>query len=252
MRRTYNSNPLFPTALAIQWAYAADRVNQGQYVKDEIRDPEDYSKIITYTNKSYVLNTAKAYYNEANPDSVLRYSMDHVPLLTVTDEDRENAAKVEGHFKRYTLKILGDDLTEFQRSIYTAVSSEEVPAVTLATLSYLPTFIRNEMKDIAYKKRLRTEFSESAHFNTQKHVEGEAEILAVYRKTDRETGDIIVTVVAAINGNLVSFYNAKFNNEHVGLKLHIKGRVKDFTNERSTRLPMTRINYVKVNLNESR
>lgn len=224
----------FPTEDLLELAYAAYRVNNG-HVKNTTWDSSNDRTI--YSNRDLV------YYSAMARNTVSAYIPSGCESLTVTDEDRENVKIAQKHFRRYSFLILGTDLTDFQKTVFSAISKEETDSRHVGIVAAVPTVVKNEIETIAYMRRLKTEFGESKHY-TQKEVSGVSEILKRAYLKDYE----IYLYFAGMDGNLVSF--TKKEKHEIGSTYQLRARVKSAEIERDTKLPLTKLNYVKLSLVE--
>lgn len=228
----------YPTERLIELAFAAHRVNGG-YVKETRRYSE--GQPTTYSNKEIVAYSA-AHYNQYNEkDSVLRtwIPSDFVPVK-VTDEDLTAKADADRHMRRYTMLAMGK-LSDFEKDVYSAYCSETMPPNRIGLIAYLPEFVHRELREKAYKLRLKTEFAGSEYFSNS--VNGNCEVLKVIRVT-RDFDTPFYMHFGAIGKNLVCFSRKEGLAE--GMIYSITAKVKGQERERETGIPMTRINYVKL------
>lgn len=226
---------MFPIEKTLEFSFAAYRVNGG-YVKTNGYDPA--GRVFRFSNKEiiyYMSSIASKENNTWIPDTF-------VPV-EVTDEDRENVKELHKFFRRYTMLVFGDSLSQFQKDMYTAYSKEKVSSSDLGFIAYIPQFFKNESAELAYRKNLKDSYSDSQHLLT-KTVEGVVEILKrIYLKDYA-----IYLYIAGIDGNLVNF--TKPESIEVGSVYSIRAKVKATDVERETKLPMTKLNYVKLSMVE--
>lgn len=229
----------YPVEQLLEIAFAAYRVNKG-YVKQTSRFTE--GKPTVWSNKELISYTAAETLRDKT--SVPSWIPDDFKPIEVTDEDRAGVQEAHRFFRRYTMLILGDSLNQFQKDMFSAYSNTEVVSHNkIGFVAYIPAFIKNEGEEIAYKRRLKEDFSESQHLTT-KLVNGQAEILKrIYLK---EYG--MYLYFAGVGKDLVSF--TKQERYDIGAIYSIRAKVKNNDTERDSRLPMTKINYVKLNLIE--
>ena len=234
----------YPTQKLLELAFAAQRVNGG-YIKDTRRF--SVGQPTTYSNKEIVAFSAAHYnrYNEKDATLKTWIPSDFIPVK-VTEEDLAAKAAADQHMRRYTMLAMGK-LTEFENDVYSAYCSDVMPVNRVGLIAYLPEFVNRELKDKAYKLRLKNEFANSRHY-TQDPVVGNCEILKVIRVT-REFDEPFYMHFGAVDGNLVCF--ARKEGYAEGLVYQISAKVKGQESERETGLPMTRINYVKLRKTEA-
>jgi len=215
-------------------AYAAYRINGNRYVKDTRRFSEGQPTL--YANKDLV----RFFLHQKGHAPGVWVPEDYVPF-SVTEEDYASVERARNHFKRYTMDILGDSLTSFQKSVYEVYCQEQIPVNAAGLVSYLPQLVDRELDEIAFKKLLRTEYRNSVHVGAEGDgVEGVAKILhRVYSKQWERW-----YYTAAIDGNIFSFSNV---NEHaVDSMKRIKAKVRGHTKNRSFAVDETQLNYVKL------
>jgi len=232
----------YPTQKLLELAFAAHRVNGG-YVKDTRRYSE--GQPTTYSNKEIVTYSAFHYNQYNDPASKPFIPSDFIPVK-VTDEDLAAKADADCHMRRYTMLAMGK-LSDFENDVYTAYCSEVMNVNRVGLIAYLPEFVNRELKQKAYKLRLKSEFANSKHY-TNDPVAGNCEILKVIRVA-REFDEPFYMHFGAIDSNLVCF--ARKEGYAEGLVYQISAKVKGHEMERETGLPMTRINYVKLKKTEA-
>ncbi len=222
------------TEEALKYAFAIYRINSG-YIKETQYNSE--GTVIRWGNKDAVkFMGALAAIQEGSKS---HWVPEGFEPITITDEDLAALESARGHFKRYTFLMLGNDLNQFQKDTFAAFGSEECTSKNAGFIAYIPAMIEREVHDIAYRRRLKTEFAESKII-LDKVVTGEVEILkSLYLKEHS-----IYLYIAGVGKNLVVF--TKDKKYEIGSKYSINAKVKGHDVERETRLPMTKINYVKL------
>jgi hypothetical protein len=225
----------YPTEQMLEFAYAAYRVNNG-YVKSTYWDYETDTN--HYSNKDMVSYSAAIQFGD--PDLFIPSGF---KILEVVDEDRENVALAQKHFRRYSFLILGTDLTDFQKNVFSAISGETTDRKKFGLIASVPSVVKNEIETIAYTRLLKDQYSDSKHY-TQKEVTGVVEILKRIFLKDYAT----YIYIAGIDGNLVSF--TKPEKMEIGAVYQLRGRFKSKEFERNTNIPLTKINYVKLSVVE--
>lgn len=222
-----------PNQEMLALAYAAYRTNGYEYVKQTRRFSEDKAPV--YSNKESMAYTIRMW---ENPNSWI--PEDFTPLKVITD-DYAAIERARGHFKRYTMEILGDSLSDFQKTVYEAFCADNIPVNSAGIVAYLPQLVEREIEDIAFKKLLRTEYRDSSHIGAiGDPVEGVAKILRKFYSTQWEKWNY----TAALDGNIVSFMNA-YEHDLDSMK-RIKAKVKGHTKNRMFSVDETRLNYVKL------
>jgi len=223
----------YPTDKLLAYAYAIYRINGG-YIKQTQRFSED--KPTRWSNKEAVAFTAATEFVSDSPFQT--WVPPEFTPIEVTDADLENVEIAKKHFRRYTLLSLGDDLSQFQKDIFASICKEENSPKQIGLLAYVPAFVEREMENIFYKRRIKTEFSDSEHIR-EPLVKQTVEILKKVPMPNYATN----LYVGVVNGNLVSF--SKSDSLDTALYT-INARIKGPDSERETRLPLTRLNYVKL------
>ena len=210
-------------------AFAAYRINKG-YVKATQRFSENNPT--KFSNKEIV-----KYSLEYNANNEAYVPSDFI-MPKVIDEDHVALAAADKHMRRYTLLGLGD-LNDFQADMFEAYSQDELPVNKTGLIAYLPAFVERELEDKMYKRRLKTEFNNSAAINDKKII-GELEILKRVYSVNYET----FFYTAGFDGNLVMFSN-KFEYK-TGEVFGFRANVKSQQTDRDTGLTVNKINYVKL------
>lgn len=221
---------MFKTQEVLAVAFAAQARN-GKYVKttERFNEPENKTR---FANKELV----KMHY--ADPSQWI--PTDHVGL-TVTADDYESVDVAVKHFRRYTLGVIGNQLTGFQKDIFEAVTSDEVDGGKLGILAYVPELVKREVEDNRFRKLLRTQY----HASQDIGQEGD-DIDGVFKLINRSYSEPwqSYNYIADYMGNLVSFMN-KY--EHaVGDHKKFKAKVKGHGKNRTFEVSETRLNYVKL------
>ena len=223
----------YKTEYLIELAYAAYRVNSG-YEKHTRRHSESPP---TYSNKELVAYTASSTH-EQSP-----FIPEDFTPLEVTDADRAAVAEGKKHMRRYTLLAMGD-LPQFESDLFAAYSSDEMPIGRIGILAYLPAFIERQVKDKVYKQRVKTEFADSKHLTGDRIEPSEVEILKIIPLNSDWLVEPAFMHFGAIGKNLVCFTLKQMY--AVGETYDIVARIKGNDVERDSKIPMTRLNYVKL------
>ncbi len=223
---------MFPTEQLLEFAYAAYRINNG-YVKSTVY--HSANDTTTYPNKDIVLFSAL---KKFRPD-------DYIPswfvMPEITDRDRENVKLALEHYKRYTLLLLGTDLSTFQKDVFAVISQDTVPVHKIGLVAVVPTVVKSEKAESVYLRKLKKDFSDSKHYVLKTSVSGTIEILKRIHLRDYST----YLYFAGLGENLISF--TKPTEYSVGAVYELNGKVKSLEKERETGFNMTKLNYVKLN-----
>jgi hypothetical protein len=221
---------MYKTQEVLAVAFAAQAKNGG-YVKvtERFNEPENKTR---FANKELV----KLHYSE--PSQWI--PPDHIPL-TVTEDDYENVDIAVKHFRRYTLGVIGDQLTGFQKDVFEAVNSDEVDGGKLGVLAYVPELVKREVEENKFKKLLRTQYHASQDVGKEgDDIEGVFKIINRFYSEQWQSYNYIADYM----GNLVSFMN-KYDHA-VGDHKKFKAKVKGHGKNRTFEVPETRLNYVKL------
>lgn len=215
-------------------AYAAYRVNDNRYIKDTQRFSED--KPTVHANKELM----RYFLHQKGHAPGVWVPEDYVPF-SVTEEDYASVERARNHFKRYTMEILGENLSDFQKTVYETYCQEDIPVNRAGIIAYLPELVERELEEIALKKLLRTDYRDSKHIGqVNDPVEGVGKILqASYSKQWEKW-----YYTMGLDGNIVSFANTHAH--AVGTMKRIKAKVKDHTKNRLFSVNETRLNYVRL------
>ena len=225
----------YPTREILGLAFAAYRVNKG-YEKQTRRHSENPP---TFANKELIAYTLQQRYQ---PDLFVPEDFKSLEVLPADEEAMANGDK---HMRRYTMLAMGD-LPDFESDLFAAYSSEEMPIGRVGLLAYLPAFIDRELEAKVYKQRMKTDFADSSYLGTagDKVHPTEVEILKVIPLNNDFYSEPAFMHFGAIGKDLVCF--TKKEKFAVGNVYQIVGKVKGHDIERDCRLPLTRLNYVKM------
>lgn len=219
---------MYKTQDVLAIAFAAHRLNDG-YIKDTFRFTEPENKTL-FSNKDIVKFQLRP---DFRPD-------DFNPIRT-TETDYEKVDSALKHFRRYTLGVLGETLSDFQKDIFETVVLEEVPYNKLGILAYVPELVKREIKEIDLKKTLRTEYRDSMYIGAEgDSVEGVCMILDKHYSSHYER----YAYTADYMGNVISFWT-KYDIP-VGERRKFRGRVKKQGVNRLFSVNETALNYIKV------
>ena len=206
-----------------------------------------YRKNGSYLKHTQRFSTPECETRFANKELVKNHFQDpiYVPpdykALTITEADYDAVDVALKHFRRYTLGLIGDQLSGFQLDIYKAVTADEVDGSRLGVLAYVPELVKREVEDAAFKKLLRVEYRNSQYVGSEKDsVEGVVKILSKFHSEQWESNNY----VADLAGNLVSFMIKE--DITIGDRRRIKAKVKAQSKNRSFDVNETRLNYVKL------
>ena len=221
-------NQTYSTQDVLATAFAAYRKNSG-YVKYTQRFSEPDNNTV-FANKELVKYTFNSQW--APKDFV---------ALEVTADDYDDATFALQHFKKYTLQLLAEELSGFQKDIMMSLSNDTVESNRLGALSYVPEMIKRDLEESKFKKLLRMEYRNSEYVGSVgDKVEGVVKILRAFYSTNWERWGY----TADFKGNIVSFMSPATHKlgDHLRIRARVKGQVKN----RSFSVNESRLNYVKV------
>ena len=215
------------TALAV--AFMADRLNKG-YVKETRRFSEDVPTI--FSNKELV----KFYFTDKEdflPQDYIKNNPD--------DYDFESVDIALKHFKRYSIELLGENLSDFQKDVFNAISTDTVSQKKLGLVSYVPELVRREVTEAKMRKLLRTEYRDSKPVGSiGEAITGNVKILSRAWSTNWES----YNYVGDVAGDLVSFmHKVKFD---IDQRVNFKAKVKAHGKNKLFDVYETRINYLRL------
>jgi hypothetical protein len=231
----------FSTDEALKLSFAIYRINKNYY-KETVYDKD--GNVSFWGNKDAIkfMFALKA----ISEGSKNHWVPEQFEPVEVTNEDVAALESARSHFKRYTFLMIGNDLSQFQRDTFAAFSSEECTPKNVGFVAYVPAMIQRELHDLAYRRRLKTDFVDSVHYNVDSSISGELEILRSFYLKDYN----LYSYIAGVGGNLVHFNKDK--KYEIGSKYSIRAKAKKHEIEYDTRLPMTKLNYVKLSYIEEK
>lgn len=214
------------TALAV--AFMADRLNEG-YIRETRRFSEDVPT--QFANKEIV----KFYFTESD-----NFTPEDFVKAIPTDDDFDNVDLALKHFKRYTLELLGNTLSDFQKQVFNSIQGPTVHKGTLGLVSYVPELIRRELQDAKLKKMLRTEYRESIALGKYgEKCTGNLKIIDARWSKNWES----YNYTADFGGNIVSFMNKE--KLDIGQRINFKAKIKAHQRNKFFDIPETRLNYMR-------
>lgn len=204
----------FPTLEALAVAVAADRINGGYVKQAEFGD--DKEAIKRQANKYMVMDHCRG-----------------ADVLTITAADRKHAEKMLTHFRGYMLLQLSGKLNEFQSTVLSIISKDEITYAKqyeCSIVGCLPKVYRTDLerKQLDEKKRGSTPIK-SDNFHGEIIVE--ACRYSVYYAKFR--------ITARTENKILDFWYRE--SLETGMPYIIKGKVKNRRNDGTTQL-----NYVKI------
>ena len=216
------------TQKALAVAFMADRLNKG-YIKETRRFSEDVATI--FANKEIV----KFYFAEED-----NFKPEDYVKAIPTNEDFDSVDIALKHFKRYSIELLGESLTDFQKDVFSSISRPTVEKNKLGLVSYVPELVRREITNAKLKKLLRTEYRNSLPVGKPgEAITGNCKILSKNWSSNWES----YNYVADFAGNLVSFMN-KIPFE-INQRMNFKAKVKAHGKNKLFDINETRINYFR-------
>jgi hypothetical protein len=215
-------------------AFAAQRVNGG-YKKD------NYKPDVKWSNKQLVSYTLTHEWEAQTPEARVHSIVPkNFEPLVIIDEDYRSVEEAEQYFAKFSMLVLNDNESEFNRKIYQLCLSDYIRASESGIVSYIPEFLNRYDVEKPYLKKLKSQYKNSKHI-TSDTVDVEVEILRKLFLKDYEKN----LYICGDGANLISFINK--NSYDVGDKIRLKAKVVSRMDyEFKTKLPLTAVNYAKV------
>ena len=218
----------YPLQEVLAVAFAAHRINDG-YTKDTRRFSEPGNKPV-FANKDIV----KMHFSPA-------WRPDDYEDVVITSEDYDNVNEAIKHFRSYSFKLLGEDLNDFQKSVFAIMQDKDLKKHQLGLAAYIPELVKRDLDENKFKKLLRTTYRDSEYVGNEKdNIDGVIKILQRTYSSRWESNNY----VADYMGNIVSFMNKDVY--AVNECYYIKAKVKSQSTNRLFEVKETRLNYVKV------
>lgn len=227
---------MYNTKEVLENCFAAYRINNETHVSDTRRYSEDTPTL--FSAKDLLLFNI-----HYKPDQLPK---DFVPF-TPTEEDKVNAKNAVAFVNRDTsLQQIAGTLTDFMKNLVACINSEQVSQNEFGIVAVLPKIYFETKDKKEYKKKLKTEFTESKHIGLPGQVvTGLLTINEV--KFVEKFGCHVIN--GNIENNLVSFFKNFEPGKAIpekGSTVNIKGKVKRHGENFVTKLPETQLNYVKI------
>ena len=231
----------FSTEEALKLSFAIYRINKNYY-KETVYDKD--GNVSFWGNKDAIKFMFSL--KEFGEGSKSYWVPEQFEPIEITEADVAALESARAHFKRYTFLMIGNDLNQFQRDTFAAFNSEECTPKNVGFIAYVPAMIQRELHDLAYRRRVKNDFADSVHYREGAAVDGELEILKHFYLKDYN----LYSYIAGVGGNLVHFNKDK--KYEIGSKYSIRAKAKKHEIEYDTRLPMTKLNYVKLSYIEEK
>ena len=222
----------YPIADTLDISFAAHRVNNGHVKHGNQQGGPKYrnTDLIVYTAAATLVSETK---------QEMWTPQNFVPV-TVRDQDRAESQKAHKLFRRFTMLILGDSLTDFQKDVYTAYLQESATASNIGLIGYIPTFIENHRAEITYLQNLKETYYNSQFLELGSWITADVEILKCIYLQYHER----YLYFAGHFGNLISFVQEE--KYDIGEIVKLRAKAAKETPEKVSGLPMTSVNYVKI------
>lgn len=226
------SEKTFSVELILRLSCAAQRVN-GTYLK--------------VTEPIYTSDNVLAGYKFANKDLVRSmllgshegYGEFKPQLLNVINEDVEQVEDIRKYFKRLIFAAVEGE-NEFQMTVNQLLNTEEIELNKLGFLVCLPSVYDKDSTKTRVKKSLKECEAGVIGSVDDELRDLDSEIVEVRKSKNFEA----FNVVAIVDNKIVSWMTK--NAPQVGPAVILKAKVKGFNENWLTKLPETRLNYVKV------
>ena len=227
---------MYNTTNVLANCFAAYRINSNQHISDTRRYSEETPT--QFSNKDLLLFKLH-YEKQILPKDFVSFS--------VTEQDKQNAKDAVAFINKDTsLKQIAGTLTDFMKNLVTCINSEQVSQNEFGIVVLLPKVYFETKNKKEYKKKLKTEFTESRHLGIPgQYVTGLLNVNEV--KFVEKFGCHVIN--GNIENNLVSFFKNFEAGKSVpekGTTINIKGKVKKHGENFITKLPETQLYYVKI------
>lgn len=220
--RSSKAQPIYDIELAWAAVAAADRVNGGKYINQNVYDAPEGSKF----------NKHIAYELLAAPEGI-------------TAEDREFGQKLQEHFQGLLLRrITGQLKSDFLNTIADLVAKEQVSKFDVACMAALPNTYRKDLERDAKTERQQSMSSTSEYLGGQ----GSRHSLVVEILDTIYSRNYNIYIVTATDGkNVIKFSTAKDPAAYpIGKQVNIKGSVKRCEENNRTGVKETWLTRVKI------
>lgn len=223
----------FPVEQILLLSCAAQRMN-GQYLKVSEAVYADDGKLVGYKHnnkdlvKSMLVPSAFEAMKEFRP-----------PLLNVNMADAELVKEIRQYFKRLLFSAIEGE-NEFQTTVNSLLGSEECGLSHVGFLVCLPSVYERDSNKTRVKRSLKDCEAGCLGAVGDELVDLDAEIVEVKKSKNFDAHNVL----AIIDNKIVSWMTNK--PPVVGPAVILKAKVKSFNENWITKLPETRLNYVKV------
>jgi hypothetical protein len=223
----------YPVELILRLACAAQRVNNG-YLKEHEGIYTDDNKLVgvKYSNRDLIKVMLE-------PNQAIAQSEFKPQLLKVTKADVELAETIRKYFKRLIFAAVEGE-NEFQMTVNHLLSVEETEMNKLGFIACLPSVYEKDYNKTRATKALR-DCEESVLGSVDDELRDlDSEIVEVKKSKNFDAHNVL----AIVDNKIVSWMTK--NPPTVGPAVILKAKVKGYNTNWLTKLPETRLNYVKV------
>ena len=223
----------FPTQQVLELACAAQRTN-GAYLKEEegVYTSDGTWMYTKETNKMLMLCTLDHTIWTSDPKAA--------PMpLKIIPEDIAQAEEIRKYFRKFLFSAIEGE-NDFQTSINSILSGEEVKQNQFGYVACLPSVYVRDLAQTKVKKAART-VEEGALAEIGSTIKDlDAEIISSVKSKNFEGWNID----AIINNKMVSWMNK--TNLNLGPAVVVKAKVKDCNKHWKHQNDVTRLHYVKA------
>jgi hypothetical protein len=212
----------YPTEKVFAAACAALRINEGEYLKEDV---------LSYDNEDVI--TVK---KMANKNLVRQLLKGNIIFGTITEADHEQGVMVRRYYQGFSFKILaGKRLSDFDHGAMTAATSEMVTNfLEVGIIAYLPVGYNRYKDRVSVEQRLATAQGYIAKIGDK--VKSEIEVVKSYYNRDWNTSYI----TGLTDENKAVFFSYREDIE-IGVRITVSGRVKDTRNDKYEVTQLTRV-----------
>lgn len=185
----------------------------------------------TYTNKDMLIYE---FFKDLQPK-------DYLLSFKPTEEDEETAEAIIKYYRRLTFGVIGNDLNDYLKRLFTVTQSEDTVMGDFGVLASVPNAYEREQIEREVKSQIKDTVKE--HLGK----EGETIYLNIKYIKTRFIPSLNCYAHEAVTdtNHLVSFLN-KIELGKQGTVQKIRARVKKHGANYTTKTPETQLNYVKA------
>lgn len=209
------SGVAFPCLTVWAASAAADRINNGEYLKEPRHDTQ--GNLVAKPNRLLIKELCE------NPEEI-------------TEEDRTQGRELHDYVRGWTLKLLDPNCNDFIKTAVKFVDVETIDAINLGVIACLPSSINRDREFERVRRDIDALMTKGViNIQPGKGIQGDMEIMQTF-PSKRYEGFVV-------RGNLDGYFVWFFSSTAFikGNKYTIKARIKGHGSKTGTQL-----NYVKI------